>query len=226
MKIDKNISSNESGNVIFIILIAVALFAALSMAISTTSRYDGSGNKINKEEERIKASEMLEYVNNLTTNISRLRLNGCSAEQISFENDTVSGYDNPLSPSDETCHVFSSAGGGMTYKAYDSIYTGSYVISNVGTSQTDLILDIRTSKTRCEEINTLLGIPNDGAEGPPTDKLSAGVKFQGDFTIAATAASNQRTDASNLVGEKAGCRTNSGSGDSAIFYFYGVLLAR
>ena len=220
-----NVSKNESGNAIFIILIAIVLFAALGGAITYSSR--SAGGDISKEEARVLATEVISYSNDLASTVARLRLNGCTPTEMNFENDFISGYSNGSSPTNETCHVFRANGGGLKYRDdYDMTFTGSYVITNIGTGETDLILDLRIGRDLCEAINDLLGINNSGPEGPPTDKLSAGVKFQGDYTIASTASSNQRTENAELVGKSSGCRTNSGSGSGAIFMYHRILLAR
>ncbi len=185
--------ASESGNVIFFILIGVALFAALTMAITETNK--GGGDSIDDEQARVRATEIMEYGSDMATAISRLRLNGCSQTQISFENHTAGGYENAFAPSDESCHVFSLNGGGMRYQPYDNmIITGNYVITHIKSDDTDLILDLQTTKNTCEAINELLGIPNNGIDGPPTDTLDAGVKFDGDYVLASTAFANQRTE--------------------------------
>ncbi len=219
--------SHERGNVLFLILIAVALFGALSMAISYSSSSGGTGGDIMRQQSRVNASEIIDYAGNLSTTISRLRLNGCTQDQISFENNIITtGYDNTLAPTDETCHVFKAAGGGAVVKNNTIEFTGSYVITNIGTADTDLIFQMPLGKAQCEEVNEILGIPNDGLEGPPSDSLLSGATFEGDYTIATTASANQRIEATNLIGRKEACRTNSGSGSSAVFMYYKVLLAR
>lgn len=219
----KTSRSSESGNVIFFIFIGVALFAALSMAISAANK---GGGDITDEKRKVVATEIIEYSTNVATAVSRLRLNGCHETEISFENNELSGYENALAPSDESCHVFSLNGGGVRYQPYDMSITGSYVIAQIGSDETDLIMDLRTTKSTCEAINELLSIPNNGPEGPPTDKLSAGELFDGDYTIASTSSANQRTENAEFLGKSAGCRTNSGSGSTAIYYYYKVLMSR
>ena len=61
----------ESGNALFLILIAVALFAALSYAITNSGR--GGGN-ITKEKADIIAAQMVSVIGSIQSRISRLEL--------------------------------------------------------------------------------------------------------------------------------------------------------
>jgi hypothetical protein len=106
----------QKGNVLFLILIAVALFAALSYAVTDSSRggVDGGSQETNKRT----ASEFVQYGISLNTAITRLRvLNQCSNEEISFEIAPFDGAGsryNANSPADFSCHVFHPAGGGVS----------------------------------------------------------------------------------------------------------------
>lgn len=104
---------HQSGNVLFLILIAVALFAALSYAVTSSSK--GGGNGISKDKAKILASELTQYTTSIEQAINRMQLmNGCSNEQISFENPETSGYTNANAPADKRCHIFDPAGGGLS----------------------------------------------------------------------------------------------------------------
>lgn len=64
---------SNSGNVLFLILIAVALFAALSYAVTSSSR--GGGIDAKKDSSELIASEIMNYVSSLEQAVTRLR--GC-----------------------------------------------------------------------------------------------------------------------------------------------------
>lgn len=111
----------RSGNVLFLILLAVALFAALSYAVTQSSR--SGGNDISDEDARLAASQIVQYATMIEQTIARLILsNGCREQQISFAADSDGdgnwydsgdNYHNPNSPSDLSCHVFHVNGGNI-----------------------------------------------------------------------------------------------------------------
>jgi hypothetical protein len=55
--------NSRSGNVLFLILIAVALFAALSYAVTSSSR--SSGAQIGADQARIMAAEIRQYASSI-----------------------------------------------------------------------------------------------------------------------------------------------------------------
>ena len=90
-KNSKTARAGECGNVLFYILIAVALIAALSYAVTTTSRGGGTAD-ISQEKAGLAASEILEYSNNIASAAAQLNLRGCRDTEISFDN-TLSATD-------------------------------------------------------------------------------------------------------------------------------------
>ncbi|MCD8569257.1 MAG: hypothetical protein LRY50_13400, partial [Geovibrio sp.] len=78
-------NSRESGNVLFLILVAVALFAALSYAVSSSTR-SGSSDGGRQEDTEIIASSLLQYASGLAMAVEKMRLShSCSESDISFE---------------------------------------------------------------------------------------------------------------------------------------------
>ena len=76
-------NGSEKGSVIFIILIAIILFAALGYAVSNMMR--GPSN-IGNETAGIYASEILTYAQSVREAVHMMRIsNGCDDSQISFE---------------------------------------------------------------------------------------------------------------------------------------------
>ncbi len=110
--------THSKGNALFLILIAVALFAALSYAITTSSRSGGRGTSA--ENARLVAGQIFQYASEMRAAVQRLQLiNGCTLEQISFykagEPLHITYYANPNAPADGRCDVFGPDGAGLTY---------------------------------------------------------------------------------------------------------------
>lgn len=109
---------SQRGNVLFLILIAVVLFAALSYAVSRSS--SGGSKGISDEKARLGASEIEQYVSLLRSEVERLMItNGCTIENLDWRNDFWKRYDGnpsvgilhtPQSPK-TGCAVFSDHGG-------------------------------------------------------------------------------------------------------------------
>ena len=226
---------SQSGNALFIILIAVSLLGALSYAVTQSNR--GGLSALTEEKARVYALEVLEYGQVMVNAVAQLRLRGCYEEEISFENSVVSGYTNANAPSDQTCHVFYPAGGGMNWNTpQDNITVGTATASSwrinalnaidqVGTtgsnsSNVELVFfldDIKESI--CLQINDRMAISNAG-NAPPTDTLADVTGgFTGSFVYSYTIG-----DENDSLGAKpTGCFQNTAANK---FVFYKVLRAR
>lgn len=151
---------SSSGNALFLILIAVALFAALSYAVTNSGR---GGGGIDRENAQIAAAQIIQYAGQIEQAITRLNIiSGCGDSDISFyydsnadgtvQTDGTDVYYNANSPTPDNCHVFSQLGAGLTYTApngewldnsnsasahYGEIYfTSSTCVPNVGSGDT------------------------------------------------------------------------------------------
>lgn len=96
-------SASDSGNALFLILIAVALFAALSYAITQSGR--GSGT-VNRETSMILAGQVVQYVAGLRTAATRMVITGTPTSG-------TTGVD-LNSTTGQTNQLFDQAGGGAT----------------------------------------------------------------------------------------------------------------
>lgn len=107
------------------ILLAVVLFAALSYAVTQSTR--GGGNSASAEKLQTAAAEIINYATLVEQTVTRLRLSGgCKDTEISFlydfdgdgvvENNVDDQFHNPNAPGDKHCHVFDPAGGGLSVK--------------------------------------------------------------------------------------------------------------
>lgn len=180
---------HQSGNVLFLILIAVALFAALTYAITNSTR--GVGANTSNETNSTAFSTIQTNIINISQGLQRVRYaNGCSENSISFEHanfpastmayggdDTT--YNNPAAPLDKRCHVFEEAGGGAYVPKPLPINQGASFsparykirtginLAGIGTTAPELLLVVGPLKDDlCRYINTksdVTGIPLDGA---------------------------------------------------------------
>jgi len=195
------------GSALFIILIAVALFAALGYAISQSGR-SGSGS-ISRETVQIEAARIISYAGQIRQAVDRMRLvNGCSDTNINFIGmPPLWSANNPSSPADKSCHVFDAAGGGVpiirfktdsfttpvsagwtsyfstfplgyaTFNSYNQL-NGIGTTSGVDTSGVDLVFQIFPLSTdTCKEINRQLGL-----NGPSFAPTSATIYTVYNFT--------------------------------------------
>lgn len=234
---------DQSGNILFYILIAVALLAALSYAVSHTSR--GGGDQVSRERAGISASEIVEYANIIGNAVMQIRLRGVGATQISFENEEIDGYENPNCTEDH-CKVFAIDGGGVSYlipkdewldKEYSSeprfgelYFNGSSMALDKGSeSKDDLIMFIPyVKKSVCKAINDNLSIylESDDVPSESSGPFESVAKFTGDYDDAPDyyVAGDSTTGQSELFSPYgAGC-TKSSDGDD--YHFFKVLLAR
>lgn len=106
----------RSGNVLFLILIAVALFAALSYAV--TQATGGGVIDVSREENDLDQAKSENFESAINAAKWRLTIvNGCQPEEISYE--TPEGdYANPAAPANRKCHVFFPEGGGVPYTGF------------------------------------------------------------------------------------------------------------
>lgn len=227
----KTASCTEQGNVLFYILIAVALLSALAFAVSQNSR---TGIKhVSEEKTQLLATDIMDYASVIATSYSQLRLRGCKLETISFESTGNNGYVNNNSPADKTCHIFELAGGGVTYKnpapealtnAGDHIFTMDFEIAGVGTTCgtyhcAELIMVTgQVTENVCIKINQLLKVDNP-SDQPPGEgaTFSTATKFTGALDYDTT------LSASAIYGKNAACIEDT---DNGAFYFYKVIAAR
>ncbi len=74
------LAPRDSGNVLFLILIAVALFAALAYAVTSSSR--SGGGDISKEKASALASQILNHGIAVRTAVTRMTMNGIAPENL------------------------------------------------------------------------------------------------------------------------------------------------
>lgn len=75
--------SRERGNILFLILLAVVLFAALSYAVTSSMR--GGGNDASNEKDQLTASNLIEYAADIQSKLQRhMLINSLKWSQIEY----------------------------------------------------------------------------------------------------------------------------------------------
>lgn len=167
----------EQGNVLFLILIAVALFAALSYAVTQSTR--SGGGDANSERSLVSSAALTQYPASLKTAIVRMTVsNNVDVNFLSFDMpSTFSALTNGAANTQQSNAVFHPAGGAATYsraprevttKVVDWAFNGNNEVALIGTtsgsgSATLATADIvaylpNMQKTVCDKIHSQLGI--------------------------------------------------------------------
>ncbi len=242
---------HASGNVLFIIMLGIGLFAALTVAVTQSGKNVGGAEK---EKLTLMASEIIDYGSALKIATQKIMIsNGCADTDLSYENTTVAGYEHSPVAQDK-CKIFSPLGGKLSYKAPDTRWldttksaqatyghwavTSANAVSGVGagfgtTDHTlaytkDLIAGLPwLRKDLCIVINEKLGITNPNGN-PPQESTAFNLesKFIGVFTTGGRALeiTGGHTDS-----KYAACiegNTGDAGKVAGTYHFYQVLVAR
>ena len=114
MSAEKN--AGQSGNVLFIILIAVVLIGALSAAILSSGNSENA--QIDKETLALRQSEVQRYAAELQRAVGYIMQNGVSESDIRFAHpDANADYGDLSADADPSDQVFHKDGGGAGYQA-------------------------------------------------------------------------------------------------------------
>jgi hypothetical protein len=162
----------QKGNVLFLILIAVALFAALSYAVTQSSR---SGSDASRETNVINTSQLTQYPNQVRTAVLRLVIGGLDPALLQFNNLDETAKGGGFATYSPTKAVFSPLGGSAAHAKIPTklhvtettdqewIYSMAFRIPGLGSDNTDgsgneLIAFARDlTQTLCSRLNADLG---------------------------------------------------------------------
>lgn len=239
MKVRKQ---SEAGNILFLILLAVALFAALSYAV--TSSIKGGTKDASSENWQAAAADLLQQMSQVDLALSRMQMTGgLRPEDISFETTSLR-YDGATvswansNCTNNTCKLFNVNGGNAVDRAFTQYGTPSpagWTGTNMAPGYWDLmVMQWPEAKTTandivmryaalrpglCDAINAALGIT---AIPVVTGTYVSGANVsQWD-----NAARSVTTNASQLTGKNTFAAATSGSGDNAHCTIYRLVIAR
>jgi hypothetical protein len=227
------------------ILIAVALFAALSYAVTQSGRGSGS---VDRERAMLAASSLVQTESRFQQAIMRLQLAyKCSETQLSFDNTVVTGYTNATAPSDKSCHIFDPAGAGLqfspinveyldTSKAANTHYGYYYFTGNLtnygfgSSTESELTLAIPYIKRDiCLQINCNVGLGACNAEPLYSNSMYTfpSAKFTGTYSLHTTTGGGGSFLPPNIVH---GCMKfnnyDYGASIGDVYVFFAVLIPR
>jgi hypothetical protein len=152
----------EKGNAIIWILIAVGLFAALGYAFTSTSRQ--STAVLTNTEANAYANQIMAHGQELKAAVQRVSLRGCDDNEISFENNVTPGYANPYSPTNGKCHIYNSAGGGLSWWINNNIRVPESTVTSTGNYLTHYQEDGYKHTVRFSPYNNIIDMgTTDGA---------------------------------------------------------------
>ena len=182
--------SSQSGNILFLILIAVALFAALSFAVTKSTRSGSSST--DREQQKLLISELFQYSSGLVTAIIRMEATGVNETRFCFFTGSNDASYNFSGCTDNEHRVFHPEGGGISYRepmeglndGTDWEFSGRPRVFGQGViTDRDLILVLRgMNQNICLQINESIGINN-----IPTDSGNLDYDpFDGSYTTGGT----------------------------------------
>ena len=237
--IKSNTRSGERGNVLFLILIAVALFAALSYAVTQSTR--SGGGDANKETTLVNSSTITQYPASIKTAIVRMLVsNGVTVDELSF--DPPADFTAELTTDVMRAqNVFHPLGGGASYtEAPASVMANNAPgawrfnvqnqIANIGqngANGNDIIAFLPgVSKSICDRIHQQLGIATIPAE-TTIDIADTDDKTRANAAVPTTAGEEigNSGGVSDLNGQPQGC-FEFAPGSPATYVYYHVLVER
>ncbi len=243
-------SKSESGNILFLILIGVVLFAAVTYAISANERQ--TGENLTRESAQIAAAQIIQHGIALEGSIMRLRISKSLGDsEISFETPFMSGYSNPSCTTDE-CRVFMPSGGQVSYappslewlnsslSAQDHfgswLITGTTCVPGIGTgsdatcganpSNLEIVAFIPwITRDVCLELDRRLSIPLNS--GDPPKITGSAWDTPGEQFVGTYGSGEALIDSNNVLFSKPeGCFEGNGTPPAGSYHYYHVLFPR
>ncbi|MCB1782475.1 MAG: hypothetical protein KDI13_00620 [Alphaproteobacteria bacterium] len=227
--------SGESGNVLFLILIAVALFAALSYAVTSSTR--GGGGDASGETNLISSAQVTQYPASVSTAIVRMIISGTTVESIRFNRPAE------FTNLDSTAiGVFHPSGGGATYVQAPAdimvsgnpgnwAFNGELEVPDIGTAGANgneiIAYLVGIKQAICRKINqehglgaTIPVLSADRSTEYTTRMYDDGTT---DYSLPTTDVPDIDDGSGSFDGKPFGCFQNAGGGD---YVYYHVIVER
>ena len=163
----RNLKTNEQGNVLFLILIAVALFAALSYAVTQSTRT--GGGDAGRETNTLNTAALIQYPSGIRTSMTRMSVSGVGFSEYEFNK--PGDFDDLTN---DRFGVFHPDGGGALYQEADNevlssgtgewFFNANFYVSDLGDGTENEIIAFLpgVSNTICQSINDEQAIDNTG----------------------------------------------------------------
>ncbi len=237
-----NNRKSEKGNVLFLILIAVALFAALSYAVTQSTRSGGGSTE--REKAILSSASMTQGPTAMRTALIRMVLGGVDVADLLFNTPSTFG-----AVSDKGLLVFHPTGGGAVYQRAPAdlmtgqnqgtwFYNASFDIPEIGTDGSggnDIIAFLPGVTTSvCRQVNEEFAISTTGctltaavpnlAAAADETKVRTNLDSAGGAFPTADEDDIQGNGCTSFTGQPSGCFYSSDNGGENVYY--SVLLER
>ena len=232
---------NESGNVLFLILIAVALFAALSYAVTQSTR--SGGGSADRERSILSSASLTQGPTALRTSLIRMVLGGTDVSNMRFNAPANFGS------VDEATLVFHPNGGGAVFQRAPAdvmadgdqgtwFYNPNFTIPEIGIDTAGVGNDVIAflpgiTQGVCSQINDEFAIDATGCTplngnipllDSGSDETEIAVNYEDGDTFPSTAEVLQGDSCTALTGQPSGCFYHTAA--TPVYVFYSVLLER
>jgi hypothetical protein len=246
-----DISQNNRGNALVIILVLIALLAAIT-AVAMRSSNRGSGN-MDVETARIEAEKLMRQGKSYEYGVGQvMAANQCGENELSFVNSlTTRVYTNANSPSNKRCNLFSVEGAGLSYNPPNAsildttkstrddygewVFTATHCVLKIGSDDDNTCDDNEialiailphVTQLFCTQVNNLNNIDNPG-DLPPEESYDETVdEFVGTYAAFSDPELGEGVDGLPLAGHTTGCFKNTSGAWTNSYIFYQILYAR
>ena len=212
----------EHGNVVFYIFLAVALFGALSFAVSQSGRESGDSAVL--EQNRLRATEIIDYTDTVAKAVGMIRLRGTRLTALRFSSNGTTEND-VFSPDGGAVNYHRASGDAITTTTPEDFqFVTGNAVENIGSTCTmdtctELLMVLGQVKPGvCTAINKLGGINPPDFVPPQDTSIDLTHPFTG--TLNYTAKLGDEASSASLSGQMFGCFLN---GDDSANYYYRVL---